>query len=90
MYIQYIWYYLVWLFSFPLFLTRGVYSIYVYMYIVVNTGGSTVGEKLGVKVNIGTTILGIMYTVVLPFAESIERNRTIEIGGKLNKKYLIL
>ena len=60
------------------------------MYIVVNTGGSTVGEKLGVKVNIGTTILGIMYTVVLAFAESIERNRTIEIGGKLNKKYLIL
>ena len=56
------------------------------LYIVVNT----VGEKLGVKVNIGTTILGIMYTVVLPFAESIERNRTIEIGGKLNKKYLIL
>ena len=63
---------------------------YICLYIVVNTGGSTVGEKLGVKVNIGTTILGIMYTVVLPFAESIERNRTIEIGGKLNKKYLIL
>ena len=30
---------------------------YICLYIVVNTGGSTVGEKLGVKVNIGTTIL---------------------------------
>ena len=70
---------------------RGLqYTVYICLYIVVNTGGSTVGEKLGVKVNIGTTILGIMYTVVLAFAESIERNRTIEIGGKLNKKYLIL
>ena len=37
---------------------RGLqYTVYICLYIVVNTGGSTVGEKLGVKVNIGTTIL---------------------------------